>query len=72
MAPEQWPTNCARGRLSAAARISPSGTHSSTTSARGLRAAAERALDVEAGVAQRGGQGVAKPTGADDGAALRG
>ena len=37
-----------------------------------LRAAAERALDLDAGVAQRGGQGVAKPAGADDGAALRG
>jgi hypothetical protein len=37
-----------------------------------LRAATERALDLDAGVAQRGGQGVAKPTGADDGAAFRG
>ena len=36
------------------------------------RTAAERALDLEAGVAQRGGQGVAKPAGADDGAALKG
>ncbi len=40
----------------------------------GLRAgaAAERALDFDAGLAEGGGQGMAKPTGADDGAALRG
>ena len=36
------------------------------------RAAAERALDLEAGVAQGLGQRVAKPAGADDGAALKG
>ena len=57
---------------SAAVRISPSGTLRSTTGAAGLRAAAQRALDLEAGVAKRGGQGMAKPTGADDGAALKG
>ena len=38
----------------------------------GLRSAAQRALDFEAGILQGGGQGVAKPTGADDGAALKG
>ena len=36
------------------------------------RAAAERALDLDAGVAEGGGQGMAKPAGADDGAALKG
>ena len=44
----------------------------SVRKARSARAAAQRALDLEAGVAQGGGQGVAKPAGADDGAALKG
>ena len=71
VAPEQWPTNCAlRGvRAAAAVAISVVGHGQQHDVGAGVCSAAERALDLEAGLRERGGQGMAETAGADDGAA---
>ena len=62
------------GSAAAAASIWPSGTHSSTACGVGGRrlAAAQRALDVDCGGAQRAGQRRAHAAGADDREAIEG
>ena len=71
MAPEQWPISAAGVALGSGADLAVGHGEEDELRLR-ARAAAERALDLDAGLAERGGQGMAKPTGADDGAVLRG
>ena len=72
VAPEQWPTNCASAgvRAAAAAAISASGTHEQhDVGAAGRAPRPSGPSTPRPASRERGGQGVAEPAGADDGAA---